>query len=276
MDIKWEDISTMIIQYAGKIVLALVVLMIGFRVAKMIAGLVEKGLEKKGLDASVRPFLSALISVLLKAAIVISALGVLGVETTAFAAVLGAMGLAIGMALSGNLQNFAGGVLILIFRPIKVGEFIEAQGHSGTVHEISIFQTILLTPDNKTIIIPNGALSNGSIVNYSRQPKRRVDLSFGIGYEDDPELAMATIKEVIARHDKVLNDPAEPFVRLSELADSSVNFAVRIWVMKEDYWDVHFFMLEEVKRAFVEKDISIPFPQSDIHLHQVDSSEASA
>lgn len=266
--IDWDTLSVKVIEYAGNICLALLVLFVGFKLAKFTANLIEKALEKKGLDESVRPFISALASALLKAAVVISALGVLGVETTAFAAVLAAMGLAIGMALSGNLQNFAGGVLILIFRPIKVGEFIEAQGESGKVHEILIFQTILLTADNKTVVIPNGILSNGTIVNYSRQPTRRVDLSFGIGYDDDVELAKSTILEVISRHEKVISDPAEPFVRVSALADSSINFAVRVWAQKEDYWDIHFFLLEEVKRAFDEKGISIPFPQTDVHLHR--------
>lgn len=266
MEIDWTKIVGLGIEYGLDLLFGLIVLVVGLKVVSGIAGLVSKVCDKKGMDATLKPFFVSSLSILLKTLVVITALQAFGVQMAAFITVLGAAGLAVGMAFSGNLQNFAGGVLVLIFRPLQVGEFVEAQGHMGTVKEISVFHTTLLTPDNKTIIIPNGPLSNGSLVNFSRQEKRRVDLVFGIGYSDDSDKAIRVIKDVIASHDKVLNEPAEPFVKMSELADSSVNFAVRIWVNAPDFWDVHFYMIENVKKAFDREGISIPFPQRDVHV----------
>jgi small conductance mechanosensitive channel len=196
----------------------------------------------------------------------ISALGMLGIEMTSFIAILGAAALAVGMALSGTLQNFAGGVMILLFKPFKVGDVIDAQGYVGTVQQIQIFVTILTTPDNKTILIPNGPLSNGSMVNFSTQERRRVDMTFGIGYGDDLDKAYEVLKRLINADERILRDP-EPFMALSELADSSVNITVRLWVNASDYWAVYFRMNEEVYKSFDKEGISIPYPQRDIHIY---------
>lgn len=198
-------------------------------------------------------------------AVVIAALGQLGIEITSFIAILGAAGLAVGMALSITLQNFAGGVMLLIFKPFKAGGFVETQGHAGVVKEIQIFQTILMTGDNRKIIIPNAPVSTGSMVNYSAEATRRVDFVFGIGYDDDIDLAKSTINELIAADSRIMNDPA-PFVAVKELADSSVNFVVRVWVNSGDYWGVFFDMQENVKKTFDSKNIGIPYPQMDVHV----------
>jgi small conductance mechanosensitive channel len=189
----------------------------------------------------------------------------LGVETTSFVAILGGAGLAVGLALQGSLANFAGGVLILIFKPFKVGDFIEAQGHSGTVKEIALFNTILNTPDKKTVIIPNGAVSNGSITNYSAEEMRRVDFLFGIGYEDDLKKAKDIIWDELKKDDRILSEP-ESLVVISELADSSVNITVRVWCKTEHYWPIYFNIIENVKLAFDAASISIPFPQQELHV----------
>ena len=191
----------------------------------------------------------------------------IGIETTSFIAVLGAAGLAIGLALQGSLSNFAGGVLVLMFRPYKVGDFIDAQGVMGTVHEIQIFNTILKTPDNKVIIVPNGAISNGIITNFSMEATRRVDFVFGIGYSDDIAKAKATIERLISEDGRALSDP-EPQIVVSELADSSVNITTRVWVNASDYWGLFFDLTEKVKLTFDQEGISIPFPQRDVHVIQ--------
>jgi len=193
-----------------------------------------------------------------------------GIETTSFIAILAAAGLAIGLALQGSLTNFAGGVLILMFRPYKVGDFVDAQGVTGTVDEIQIFNTVIKTGDNKRIIVPNGAISNGIITNFSAEATRRVDFIFGIGYDDDIAQAKSTLKRIFAEDDRVFTDP-EPLVVVSELADSSVNFTCRVWVNAADYWGVFFDTTEKVKLVFDKENISIPYPQSDVHIHQAGS-----
>lgn len=197
--------------------------------------------------------------------LVISVVTILGISTTSFVAIIGAAGLAVGLALQGGLANFAGGVLILIFKPFKVGDVLEAQGYTGKVHEIQVFNTILKTPDNKTIIIPNGGLSNGSMVNYSTEPTRRVDMTFGIGYSDDIAKAKSVLQKLIDSDSRILKDPA-PMIVVSELADSSVNFAVRTWCNAADYWGIFFDMQEKVKLEFDKENISIPYPQTDVHV----------
>ena len=197
--------------------------------------------------------------------LIVSVIGQLGVETTSFIAVLGAAGLAVGLALQGTLQNFAGGVIILLLKPFKVGDFVDVGGHMGTVKEIQIFTTIMVTPDNKVIIIPNGGLANASMTNFSAMPTRRVDFSFGIGYGDDFEKAKSLIKGLIDADSRILKDP-EPFVRVGELADSSVNITTRVWVNSADYWAVHFDMIENVKKTFDKEGVSIPYPQMDVHM----------
>ena len=265
---NFEVIKGLVITYGLKIVYALVVLIIGFWIIKLIMNAVVKTMEKKNVEASVRAFLKSLLSMLLKILVVIAAISMLGVEMTSFVAILAAAGFAIGMALSGTLQNFAGGVMLIIFKPFKVGDFIDAQGFTGTVKEIQIFNTILKTPDNKTIIIPNGGLSTAAMTNFSTEPQRRVDLTFGIGYDDDIDKARSIIEGLIAKDERILKDPA-PFVAVSELADSSVNFVVRVWANAADYWGIFFDMTEKVKKAFDKEGISIPYPQTDVHVHQV-------
>lgn len=262
-----DTLINLFVIWGPKFVGAIIALVVGLYVAGMVAGMVGKTMDKREVDPSLRPFLTGLVGTLLKILVVVSVLGMVGIQMTSFIAILAAAGLAVGMALSGTLQNFSGGVMILIFKPFKVGDYIEAQGYAGTVREIQIFNTILKTPDNKTIIIPNGGLSTSSMINYSTEATRRVDWTFGIAYGDDVDKAKEVLRELLKDHDKVLEDPA-PFVELSELADSSVNFTVRAWVNAADYWAVHFFMLENVYRKFAEAGLNIPFPQMDVHVHQ--------
>ena len=251
-----------------QIVLAIVVLIIGLWIIKRVVNVVNRGLEKSNTDETLAKFLSSLASIVLKALLFISVAGMVGIETTSFIAILGAAGLAIGLALQGTLANFAGGVLVLLFRPYKVGDFVEAQGVMGTVAEIQIFNTVIRTGDNKRIIVPNGAISNGIITNFSAEDTRRVDFVFGIGYDDDIAKAKATLLRILSEDERIHSDP-EPFVVVSELADSSVNFTVRVWVNSADYWGVYFGTTEKVKIVFDQEGISIPYPQQDVHMHQV-------
>ena len=260
-----DTLINLFVVWGPKLVGAVLALIIGLYIVKMITASVDRVMEKKELDPSLRPFLKSLLGTLLKILVVVSVLGMVGIQMTSFIAILGAAGLAVGLALSGTLQNFAGGVMILIFKPFKVGDVIEAQGFTGTVNAIQIFNTILKTPDNKTVIIPNGGLSTSSMVNYSTEPTRRVDWTFGIAYGDDIDKAKEVLSGLLSANEKVLKDP-EPFIEIGELADSSVNFTVRAWVNAADYWVVHFYMLENVYRKFGEAGLNIPFPQMDIHL----------
>ncbi len=266
-DFNMESIKPMIIEYGVQIITAIVILIVGMWVVKMIQSAIRKGLEKKGTDPSLAGFTFSLTGMALKIMVIIAVISQLGVETTSFIAILGAAGLAIGMALSGTLQNFAGGAMILIFKPFKVGDFIDAQGYTGTVNEIQIFNTILKTPDNKTIIIPNGGLSTGSMVNFSTEPTRRVDWTFGIGYGDDADKAQEVIKRLLQQDSRILKDQ-DVFCELSELGDSSVNFATRAWVNAGDYWGVYFDMNKKVYQEFDKSGLSIPYPQMDVHLHK--------
>lgn len=265
LELYADEAIKMAIAYAPKLLLAIVTLIVGFWVIGSIVKLINKIMTKRNLDPALHQFLGGILSITLKIALVISVMGMVGIEMTSFVAILGAAGLAVGMALSGTLQNFAGGVLILILKPFKIGDFVEMQGHMGTVTEIQIFNTILLTPDNKKIIIPNSPISTGSLTNFSAMPTRRVDFTFGIGYNDDIDKAKAVLFDIIKGQDKIMGDPA-PFVAVSELADSSVNFVVRVWVNAPDYWDVYFYMNETVKKTFDKEGISIPYPQMDVHV----------
>lgn len=262
-----EQLSNLIFTYGPKLIGGILVWIIGSYVIKLMIGSFSKMLDKRETDDSLKPFLKSLVGMLLKTMLVISVLGMLGVQMTSFIAVLGAAGLAVGMALSGTLQNFAGGVIILLFKPYKVGDFIDAQGHAGVVKEIQIFNTILLTVDNKTVIIPNGPLSTGSMVNYSAQPTRRVDFSFGIAYGDSVDIARKILFKLFQEDKRILTDPAY-FVGLSEMADSSVNLTARVWVKAEDYWGVFFDINEKTYNTFNAEGISIPFPQMDVHLQK--------
>ena len=262
-----EKLTDMALQYAPKLGSAILVLIVGLIVVKVLTKGFETVLNKSNLDVSLKPFLIGIVNALLKVLLFVSVLGMVGIEMTSFIAILGAAGLAVGMALSGTLQNFAGGVMILTFKPYRVGDFIEAQGFSGTVSQIQIFNTILRTGDNKTIIIPNSSLNNSSMINYSAEPRRRVDWTFGIGYGDDVDVARAVLKELCDEDERILKDP-EVFIAVAALADSSVNFTVRAWVDSSNYWPVFWAMNEKVYKAFPKHGLNIPFPQMDVHLHK--------
>ncbi|TRX61768.1 mechanosensitive ion channel [Fulvivirga sp. M361] len=254
------------VDYGLAILKAIIVLVIGLWIIRAIRNGFEKLLSKRNVDASLKPFLGSLVYNILLVLLILSVLSTIGIQMTSFIAIVGAAGLAIGLALQGTLQNFAGGVVILVLRPFKVGDYIDGGGHSGTVKEIQIFNTVLITPDNKRITIPNGTLSNDSIVNYSSEPIRRVDMVFGIGYDDDIKTAKDLLESIVTSDERILKDPAHT-IAVSELGDSSVNFAVRPWVKKEDYWSVFFDLQEKVKLEFDKAGISIPYPQRDIHVY---------
>lgn len=262
-----EKLMDFVMLYGPKLIGAILVWIIGGFVIKTLKNAFDKMLSKRNVDASLKPFLSGIVGGLLKVLLILTVLGMFGIEMTSFIAILGAAGLAVGMALSGTLQNFAGGVMILIFKPFKVGDFIDAQGYAGVVKEIQIFNTILKTGDNKTVIIPNGGLSTSSMTNFSTEPRRRVDWTIGIGYGDDVDKAKEVIKKLCDEDSRILKDPAV-FIAVSELADSSVNFAVRAWVEAGDYWGVFFDMNEKVYKTFDKEGLNIPFPQMDVHVHQ--------
>lgn len=266
MDFDQIDLLGLAETYLWPLVSAILIWIIGGMVIKAIVGAFGRNMQKREVDPSLQPFLRNLVSALLKIMLIIAVLGTLGIEMTSFIAILGAAGLAVGMALSGTLQNFAGGVMILIFKPFKVGDVIDAQGYTGGVAEIQIFNTILKTPDNKTIIIPNGGLSNSAMTNYSTEPRRRVDWTIGIGYGDDTTKAREVIQRMVDADSRILKDPA-PFIAVAELADSSVNFTVRAWVEAGDYWGVFFDMNENVYKTFNAEGLNIPYPQMDVHVH---------
>jgi len=266
--IDWKPIFDWVIQNGLKVLIAIVIAIVGLWIINSIVKGFKRVLEARNIDETLVPFVVSLTSVTLKVLLFISVISYIGIQMTSFIAVLGAAGLAVGMALSGTLQNFAGGVILLILKPFKVGDYIEAQGHAGVVKEIQIFNTILTTLDNKIVIIPNGGLSTGAMTNYTKEPTRRVDITFGIGYGDDIDKARKIITEVAMSHDLVHKDP-EVFVGLVELGDSSVNLASRLWTNTADYWTVYFFMMENVKKEFDKQGISIPFPQRDVHMHTV-------
>ncbi|WP_417875274.1 mechanosensitive ion channel family protein [Winogradskyella sediminis] len=263
---KWIDEGyNFIIEFGPKVIGAILIWIIGSWVIKILLKALTKVMNKGGYDESLKKFLSNLISWILKIVLIIVVLGTMGVETTSFAAIIAAAGLAIGLALQGSLANFAGGVLIMIFKPIKIGDLIEAQGEIGVVKEIEIFTTKLIGLSNKEIIIPNGSLSNGNIVNYTTQGTRRVDLVFGVSYDADIKQTKDVFSKVLAAHPLILKDPA-PTIALSELADSSINFVVRPWCKTEDYWTVYFDITEQVKEALDAAGIDIPYPhQVEIH-----------
>jgi small conductance mechanosensitive channel len=261
-----NQLTNILLEYTPKILMALAVLIIGLLLIKLFVNTTKKVLTNKKVDITLQKFLINLLNWTLKILLFITVVSKLGIETTSFAAILAAAGLSIGLALQGSLANFAGGILIIIFKPIKIGDYIEAQGVSGSVKEIEIFTTKLNTPDNKEIIIPNGALSNGNIVNYSTEDTRRVDFTFGVGYASDIKKTKEVIFDVINSHPLVLKEPSVA-VNISELADSSINFFTRGWVKKEDYWTVKFAVLEQTKEALDAAGIDIPYPHS-VHIQK--------
>lgn len=253
------------IDLGGRILAALLIFIIGKFVINWLNKLFAKMLQKRKVDASIQSFLKSIVNITLLVLLFLAVIGKLGIELTSFAALLASVGVAVGMALSGNLSNFAGGVIILVFRPYKVGDYIEAStGASGTVTDIQIFHTVLTTPDNKVIFAPNGAMSGAVVTNYSRKDIRRVDFSFGVEYGTDFKQAQALLMEVINKDSRILKDPA-PFVEVGALASSSVNITVRVWVKASDYWDVNFDMNKNVYATFNERGISFPFPQLTVH-----------
>ena len=248
-----------------KLVIWLFLLWIGWKLARKLVNIMNKTLEKRNVDATVRSFLDTFVEVVLKGVVIYIFLDQVGIKTTGIATLLASAGVAIGLALQGSLSNFAGGVIILLIRPFNVGDYIEGAGHTGTIEKIGMFYTHMATVDNKLILVPNGNLANGSIVNYSAKELRRVDLTFGVGYEQDVLKVKRVLSNVVDNHDLILKTP-EPFIALSAHGDSAINFVVRAWVNNSDYWKVYFDLLESVKVKFDEEEISIPYPQMDLHI----------
>ncbi len=260
-----------LIPWLIRIALAAAIFFVGRLVAKWLIELMERMLKRSAMDNMLVEFIGNIAYALLLVFVVLAALEKLGVNTTSALAVLGAAGLAVGLALQGSLSNFAAGVMLIVFRPFKAGDFVEAGGVSGVVECIKIFSTTMRTGDNKEVIVPNGQIYGDTIVNYSARDTRRVDMVFGIGYDDDIKQAKAIILDVIGRDERILDEPA-PVVNVAELADSSVNLNVRPWVTSSDYWAVRSDLLENIKAAFDDAGISIPYPQRDVHLHEVKAS----
>ncbi|HEY9189496.1 MAG TPA: mechanosensitive ion channel domain-containing protein [Sulfurovum sp.] len=251
-------------EYGLKVIGAIAIFVIGKWVAKKLSGLIKKMMDRGKIDSTLSAFIASLVDILLMVVVVLAAIHNLGIDTTSFIAILGAAGLAVGLALQGTFGNIGSGVILILFRPFEVGDFVTVAGESGTVEAITLFNTTLLTPDNKVILIPNSAVASGNITNFSKKETRRVDFVFGIGYDDDLKLAKATLQEILDADTRILKDP-ESFVGVGELADSSVNFTVRVWVKASDYWGVYFDTIEKVKLTFDAKGISIPYPQMQIN-----------
>ena len=262
-----ELVRTYLVPLGLKILAAIIVFLLGRWIIKLIKKWMANGLMSRHGDPTLHSFLSNLVSVVLYFILIISIVGILGINTSSLVALLASAGLAVGMSLGGTLQNFAGGVLIIMFRPFKVGDFISAQGHEGKVNEIQIFNTHILTVDNKEVILPNGALATGVLTNYSRQGTRRVDWTFSIAYGDDYDKAKAVLRRLCDEDQRILKSP-EPFIELVKLNESSVDITVRGWVESADYWGVFFSMNEKVYKNFAKEGLNIPFPQMDVHVKQ--------
>ncbi len=269
--IDWSDpglVLTMLTPWAIRIGIALAIFIVGRWIARWLTSMVRKVMARSNMDEMLINFLGNIIYMVLLLAVVMAALDNLGIQTTSLLAVFGAAGLAVGLALKDSLSNFSSGVMIILFRPFKVGDFIEAGGATGVVEEVRIFATIMKTGDNREIIVPNSQIYSGTITNYSAKATRRIDLVFGIGYDDDIAKAKQIMDDIMKQDDRILADPA-PAVAVGELADSSVNFNVRPWVNSGDYWPVRADLLEKIKLAFDANGISIPYPQQDVHMHEV-------
>ncbi len=251
-------------------VLAVVIYVVGSWIAKKLVTLIDTLMTKRGFDESLTRFLHAVIGTLLKFIVCLIAIEQLGIDTTSLLALLGAAGLAVGLALKDSLSNFASGVMLILMKPFKIGDFIEAAGVAAVVEKITVFSTVLKTGDNREIIVPNSQIYGGTITNYSARTTRRVDLTIGIGYDDDIKKARNIMLDIINNDERILKDP-EPVIAVGELADSSVNFVVRSWVKSEDYWAVYWYLLETIKTSFDENGVSIPYPQQDVHVHQAAS-----
>ena len=266
MDGIMSYISVYFIGFASKVVLAIVVFLIGRAAIKRVVGSVDKALDKKKVDPMIHSFSHSCLNALCYVILFIITISLLGVQMTSLVAILGAATLAIGLALQGSLANFAGGFLIVLFKPFEVGDFVEAAGHTGTVDAVQIFYTVINTVDNRKIIVPNGELSNNSIINYTRNNVRRVDIDFGISYGNDYKKAIDLLNGIAHSQEKILKDPGIQ-IRLKEFADSSVNITYRVWVKTADYWDVYFDSMEMAKDIFDREGIEIPFPQLDVHFN---------
>lgn len=269
----YNTLSFYAAEYGVRIVIALAVFIVGRMIAKYLAGLCKKMMTKANVDETLRPFLRNIIYYTLLAAVVIAALGQAGINVTSFLAVLGAAGLAVGLALKDSLSNFAAGVMLIMLGLFKRGDYVTVGGESGTVTEVNIFNTVLTTPDNKVITVPNSAVLGNTITNVTANDTRRVDLVFGIGYDDDVLKAKQVLQRIVSEESRVLDTPA-PQVEVFELADSSVNFVVRPWCKTSDYWGVYFALTEKVKLVFDQEGISIPYPQRDVHMYPVDKEAA--
>jgi small conductance mechanosensitive channel len=261
----WLTVQDLAMDWGIKVLAALAIFVIGRWVAMGVRRGVRRMMEKGGIDPMIIGFVASITYIALLAFVVIAALGQLGIQTTSFIAILGAAGLAVGLALQGSLANFAAGFLMIIFRPFKVGDFVEAAGVAGVVKDMQIFTTTMKTGDNKTIIIPNAKISGDNIINYSAEENRRVDMTVGVAYDADLSKVRDVLNDIISKEERILSDPA-PQVAVAELADSSVNFIVRVWTKTEDYWGVKFDATETIKNRFDEAGIGIPFPQRDIHI----------
>jgi small conductance mechanosensitive channel len=262
-----DMIDVYVIPWGINIVMAVLIYIVGKIVVSILLNVFGKVMARSKYDEMLIDFVKAILSAVLMLFVIVASLDQLGVDTTSLVAILGAAGLAIGLSLQGSLQNFAAGVMLLVFRPFKAGDFVEAGGAMGVIKSISIFTTVMTTGDNKEVIVPNGQIYSGNITNYSAKETRRVDMVVGIGYDADLKHAKEVLNELVAADDRILADP-EPLVAVSELADSSVNFVVRPWVKSADYWAVKFAFTEAVKLRFDEEGISIPFPQMDVHVHK--------
>ena len=262
-----KEIEPLVAIYGLKIIGAIVTLIIGIWIAKLLARTIGKVLKKKEVDETLTKFVVSLVRIGLIAFVIISAAAQLGIQTASFIAVIGTAGLAIGFALQGSLSNFASGAMLIIFKPIKVGDYVEGGGVAGSVESVGIFVTTLITPDNKVIYVPNSNITGNNIVNYSAKDTRRVDMVFGIGYSDDIDKAKSVIQSMLEGDSRIFKNPA-PQIVVSALADSSVNFNVRPWVNSADYWGVYFDVTEAIKKKFDAENISIPFPQRDVHMYQ--------
>lgn len=262
-----DFVNLYVIPWTIRIVTAAAIWVVGKWIAEKLTGVIRKVMGRAGLDIMLVQFLGNIVNVVLLVVVIIAALDSLGVPTTSMLAVFGAAGLAVALALKDSLGNLASGVMLITIRPFRVGDFIEAGGISGVPEEIRIFSTVMRTPDNRQIIVPNGQIANGVIINYNAKPTRRLDLVFGISYDDDIRKAKAIIERIIGENERILKDPA-PLVAVGELADSSVNINVRPWVNTEDFWTVRAELLENIKIAFDAEGVTIPFPQRDVHIHE--------
>ena len=260
----------MLSHYLLQALFALVIFVIGKMVAESVTKLLKKALAKKAIDKAVSSFIASIAYALLMVAVALMALSQIGVETTSFIAILGAAGLAVGLALKDSLSNFASGVLIIILKPFKAGDFVEAGGVAGSIAKIEIFSTTIKTGDNKVVIVPNSQITGKAITNFSMEKTRRVDMIIGVGYDADLKQTKQLLTDIVTNHEKVLADPA-PTIAVSELADSSVNFVVRPWCKTEDFWKVKFDLTEQIKISLDEAGITIPFPQMDVHLHKAEN-----